>query len=180
MNSSERYGIMPQILHWLTALFVIAGWCLGQFGDALPKGPVRNAGLFVHMTLGEFVVAFLLLRLFWRIANPPPPGEATPLGRFVAVSAKLSHFTLYALLLAVPLVGIIVQLKRGHALPMFGLGNVASPWPADRAIARTALRVHQVLAYALLLLAFAHSCAALVHHWVWRDRTLSRMLPGRA
>ena len=52
---------------------------------------------------------------------------------------KLSHFTLYALLLAVPFLGIIVQLKRGHALPIFGLWDFTSPWPADRGTARSIL-----------------------------------------
>ena len=37
-NSISRYGAIPQAVHWLTALFVVAGWLLGQFGDDLPKG----------------------------------------------------------------------------------------------------------------------------------------------
>ena len=42
-NSQARYGAVPQALHWLTALFVICGFLLGQFGDALPKGPARES-----------------------------------------------------------------------------------------------------------------------------------------
>ena len=38
MNSPARYGALPQALHWLTAIFVIAGWLLGQFIDAFPEG----------------------------------------------------------------------------------------------------------------------------------------------
>ena len=40
------------------------------------------------------------------------------------------------------------------------------------------LTLHGTLADALLILAGIHASAALVHHWIWRDRTLSRMLPG--
>jgi cytochrome b561 len=122
----------------------------------------------------------LIIRLAWRIFNPPPPPEATPLGRLVVVTAKFSHFTLYALLFVVPLLGMIVQLKRGHDLPIFGLWDLTWPWPADRPVARTALTVHYYLANALLILAGIHASAALVHHWIWRDRTLARMLPGSA
>jgi cytochrome b561 len=179
-NSQTRYGFVPQIVHWLTALFVIAGWLLGQFGDDLPKGSVRAAGLFVHMTLGQCVVALLVIRLVWRVGNPPPPPEPTPFGRLVAIAATLSHFTLYALLVVVPFLGIIVQLKRGHDLPIFGLWDFVSPWPADRDLARTMLIVHKYLADALMILAGIHACAALLHHWLWRDRTLVRMLPGAA
>jgi cytochrome b561 len=37
---------------------------------------------------------------------------------------------------------------------------------------------HEVLANTLIILAALHAAAALVHHWVLRDRTLVRMLPG--
>jgi cytochrome b561 len=179
-NSKTQYGAIPQLVHWLTAVFVIAGWLLGTFGDDLPKGAAREFGLLTHMTLGEGVVLLLVLRLAWRIANPPPPPEATPFGRFVEAAAKLSHFALSALLVVVPFFGILVQLKRGHSLPIFGYWEFVSPWPANRPMARTLIEVHEVLADALLILAGIHAAAALLHHWLWRDRTLMRMLPGAA
>jgi cytochrome b561 len=98
----------------------------------------------------------------------------------VEIAAKLSHFALYALLAIVPFLGIIVQLKRGHDLPIFGIWDFVSPWPADRALSRTLLGLHSYLADALLILAGIHAAAAIVHHHVWRDRTLTRMLPGGA
>jgi cytochrome b561 len=177
-NSTSRYGAIPQAVHWLTALFVIAGFLLGQFGDDLPKGPARDLGFFMHMTLGQCVFVLLVVRLGWRFVDPPPPAEATPFGKLVEIAAKLSHFALYALLVVVPFLGIIVQLKRGHDLPILGFFDFASPWPADRAVARTMLGLHAYLADALLILAGIHACAAIIHHHVWRDRTLTRMLPG--
>ena len=177
-NTKSRYGAIPQAVHWLTALFVIVGFLLGQFGDDLPKGPVRDLGFLTHMTLGQGVVLLLVLRLVWRVADPPPPAEATPFGKLVEIAAKASHFALYALLVVVPFLGIIVQLKRGHDLPILGLWDFASPWPADRTIARSMLGLHAKLADALLILAGIHAGAAIVHHHVWRDRTLMRMLPG--
>jgi cytochrome b561 len=35
-----------------------------------------------------------------------------------------------------------------------------------------------LLANGLVVLACLHAAAALVHHWMFRDRTLVRMLPG--
>jgi cytochrome b561 len=176
-NSTSRYGAIPQAVHWLTAVFVITGWSLGQFGDDLPRS-MHPTALLVHMTLGQCVVALLVLRLLWRFVDPPPPPEVTPFGKLVEFAAKFSHIALYALLIAVPFLGIIVQLKRGHDLPIFGIYDVASPWPADRATARAILRLHAYLADALLIMAGIHAFAAIVHHHVWRDRTLVRMIPG--
>jgi cytochrome b561 len=179
-NSPSRYGALPQLVHWLTALFVICSWLLGNFHDDIPRGPWRAFGLFTHMTLGQCVFVLVLARLVWRYANPPPPPEQTRYGKLLEMVATLAHYVLYALLLVVPFLGVILQLKRGHALPIFGLGEFASPWPADRPTARTILRVHEFCADALLILAGVHACAALVHHYLFRDRTLIRMLPGRA
>jgi cytochrome b561 len=177
-NSKTQYGAAPQILHWLTALFVICGWLLGTFLDDLPKGPIRSSGLVIHMTLGQFVVVFLIARLVWRMANPPPPPEPTRFGWLQQAIAAFTHYVLYTLLVAVPFMGILVQLKRGHALPLFGIWDLNSPWPVDRAMAKNLLKVHEYLADALLLLAGVHAAAALMHHYLFEDRTLLRMLPG--
>jgi cytochrome b561 len=178
MNSATRYGAIPQTFHWLTAICVVAGWLLGQFIDDFAKGASQNAALFAHMTLGQCVIALLIARLIWRVGNPPPPLERTRFGRLQTVAAKASHYVLLALLLVTPLVGSVVQLKRGHALPIFGFWEIHSPWPADREQARRVLRAHEYLANALLILAGLHAIAALTHHSIFRDRTLVRMLPG--
>ena len=176
-NSRTRYGVAPQTIHWLTVIFIAVGWPLGWFIDDFPKA-AHSYVLLAHMTLGQCVIALLVIRLVWRFANPPPLPEKTRFGRIHEVAAKLSHYALYALLLVVPFAGIVVQLKRGSALPIFGLWNFTSPWPADRGMARSALRAHEYLANALVLLAGVHAAAALTHHWFFRDRTLVRMLPG--
>ena len=176
-NSPEHYGSIALAIHWLTVALVLIGWVLGTFGDALPRGPARATGLFVHISMGLAIVAVLAVRLAWRAGDPPPPPEPTILGVWGDYAARIGHFGLYALLAAVPLVGVVVQFARGNALPVFGLFEIASPWAADRAFARSAREVHEVMAHALVILAVLHAAAALAHHWVFRDRTLQRMLP---
>ena len=46
-NSTTRYGAVPQLIHWLTALFVIGGWLLGRFGDDLPKDMHHSVCSFI-------------------------------------------------------------------------------------------------------------------------------------
>jgi cytochrome b561 len=179
-SSVEGYGAVSQMMHWITVVLVILAWLLGQFDDVFPKGAARAAGLFVHISAGLAVIGILVLRLFWRFADPPPPIEHTILGAWLDRAGRLAHYLLYALLVAVPISGIVLQFARGDALPLFGLTEIASPWVRDRAFARSVKEIHEVAANALIILAALHAAAALLHHWVLRDRTLVRMLPRRS
>lgn len=53
------------------------------------------------------------------------------------------------------------------------LTEIASPWAADRTLARSVKGVHELMANALVLPAALHAAAALLHHWVFLDRTLA-------
>lgn len=177
-NSPQRYGAVVQFLHWATALLVVIAWLLGTFGDDLPRGAARNTGLFIHISAGLAVLMMVIVRMLWRLADTVPPPEVTPLGAWLDRAGRLAHLVLYALLVAVPVVGIVSQFARGQPLPLFGLGQIASPWAADRAYAHSVTEVHELLANVLLAIAAVHAAAALAHHWLLRDRTLKRMLPG--
>jgi cytochrome b561 len=176
-NTEDRYGAVPQALHWVVVVLVLVAWTLGTFGDDLPRGAARDAGLFVHISAGLLIIALMIVRLAWRAADSPPPPEHSVFGVWGDRAARLVHYALYILLVAVPVVGIAVQFARGNALPILGWTDIASPWAADRAFARSVKEIHEVLANALLILAGPHAAAALVHHWILRDRTLLRMLP---
>jgi cytochrome b561 len=176
-NSADGYGAIAQSLHWLTVVLVAVAWTLGTFDDVLPKGAARAVGLFVHISAGVAILVALAARVLWRMADPPPQPVPTALGVLVATAGRITHYALYALLIAVPIAGIVLQFARGNALPLFGLAEIPSPWAADRTYARSVKAMHEVLANALAILAVFHAAAALVHHWVFRDRTLVRMLP---
>lgn len=180
-KTDYRYGATARLLHWVTVLLVVIAWALGIFGDGLPKAS-QAAGLFVHISVGLGILVLSIVRVPWRMTHTPvpePTAFGTWLGRWTDPAARVAHFALYALLFAVPIAGIVLQFARGNSLPLFGLGEIASPWVADRAFARTVKEVHEVLANALVILASFHALAALLHHFVFRDRTLVRMLPPR-
>lgn len=176
-NSSEGYGAISQAAHWLTVILVALAWTLGLFGDDLPKGTQRDAGLFVHMSAGLAVVILLVVRLALNLVNPPPSAEPATLGIWMVRLGQATHYLLYGLLIAVPVAGIVLQFARGDALPLFGIADIASPWVKDRAFAGSVKEVHEILAHTLVVVAGFHAAAALFHHWVLRDRTLARMLP---
>jgi cytochrome b561 len=176
-NSPDRYGAIPKAFHWLTVVLVIAGWLLGQFIDDMPKA-MHHTVLVTHIAIGTTILLLLIMRLSWRFIDPPPPREQTALGRIADIGAQSAHYALYALLVTIPILGILVQFTRGNALPIFGLLEIPSPWLRDRALAKSLLEIHEWLANALIVVASLHGAAALLHHFVLGDRTLRRMLPG--
>lgn len=176
-NSTEDYGAVAMAFHWAVVVMILLSWFSGQFGEELPRGPARAAGLLVHISSGLAIVGFVTARLFWRLADPPPAPEVTALGKWGDWAGRLVHVALYGLMVAVPVVGVVLQFARGNALPVFGLFDIPSPWAADRAFAHDVKEVHEVLANAMVILVGLHAAAALLHHWVFRDRTLLRMLP---
>jgi cytochrome b561 len=180
-NSQQSYGAIARSLHWATALFIAIAWPLGQFREVLPAGAARQAGQFAHVSLGLAVILLVALRLFWRAFDPPPAAiEADRFEPWLGFAAKGGHLLLYALMIATPVLGVVMQFARGHALPVFGLFDIPSPWTADRAFGREMLQFHSLAADALGIVAVGHALAALFHHWALGDRTLARMLPGLA
>ncbi len=176
-NSSKGYGAIPQAIHWLTVILVVVAWILGLFGDDLPKGAPRAAGWLVHVYAGLAVITLLVVRLAWNLFNPPPSAGPTTLGIWSVRLGRAAHYLLYALLIAVPVAGIVLQFARGDPIPIFGLAEIASPWVKDRAFSGNVKEVHEVLAHTLVIVAGFHAAAALFHHLVLRDRTLAKMLP---
>ncbi len=176
-NSTDSYGAIAQMLHWTVVVLILLSWPTGQFEDAFPEA-TKAVVLFIHMTTGFAIVGLVVIRLLWRLSDRPPAPIASSFGPWADRAGRLMHYALYALLIVVPIVGMLVQFGRGRAVPVFGLFEIASPWTADRAFARNMKEVHEVLANLMLILAGLHAAAALVHHWVLRDRTLVRMLPS--
>jgi cytochrome b561 len=176
-DASHGYGSLAKTFHWLGALCVLLAWLLGTYIDDLPKAWEPRV-IFTHMTLGLTIMALLALRLGWRFARPVP-ALATSLGPRVETLARAMQWVLYALMLAVPITGIVLEFARGQPVPLFGLADIPSPWPRDRAFSLKVRGIHEWTANALLLLAALHAAAALLHHYVLKDRVLLRMLPGR-
>jgi cytochrome b561 len=100
-----------------------------------------------------------------------------PAARSLAMIVKAVHAGLYILLLLLPLSGWLMVTITPVRVPtvVFGLFELPYPLAPDIARFHLAHAAHIVLAVALTALVVLHVAAALVHAWVWRDRTLARM-----
>ena len=171
--SHASYDRTTVALHWVTAVSVAVLWTIGQTADWIPDGPVNTAYWSVHVVLG-FVLAFVLVcRIAWRktVGRRLPAADAGLLHAF----AKSTHILLYVFLLVVVVLGLFNAFVRGYNL--FDL--VSLPQIGDRALRRPITRWHGLAANILLGLALFHAAAALVHHYLWHDGVLGRMMPAR-
>jgi cytochrome b561 len=178
-NSAERFGLVAKTLHWLTLALLIAAFALAVSMVNMPFSPRKLEFYSWHKWVGVTIFLVVLLRLGWRLANLVPPQPAS-IPQWQRRLAGLSHATLYAILIVMPVTGWIMSSALNLPVVYLGLVHIPSPFGVDRALGEAMKVVHLSLAVALLVLVTIHVLAALYHHFVLRDDVLRRMLPWPA
>lgn len=95
------------------------------------------------------------------------------------VAAKLMHIALYLTFLALPLLGVAMMASGGKKLELFGFTVPVFLTP-DSTLKSDIKRIHEMLANIGYFLIAMHAAAALFHHYIQKDDTFSRMLPGKS
>jgi cytochrome b561 len=170
------WPLSVRLAHWLNAALVIGALVLGAFMVlAVHSAATRFELTQTHKSIGVGVLVLTILRLCLRSVMRAPKPEPAP--RSVVIIAKAAHATLYVLLLLLPLSGWLMVTSTPVRVPTFVFGLFELPYPLAPDIARFRLAhgAHVVLAVTLAALGVFHVAAALVHAWVWRDRTLRRI-----
>jgi cytochrome b561 len=111
-----------------------------------------------------------------RRGAPPLPVDMLPIQ---STAAKLSHALLYALMIAMPLIGWGMLSAGGYPVVLFGSFHLPAILPHDdelHAILRTS---HTVLAYLFFATILLHFAAALFHGLIREDGVLQSMTTGR-
>src|SRR6267154_1317822 len=153
-NASDSWGAPAKLFHWVMAALILAQIALGLMAANWRVSPTKIELFFWHKSTGMLILALVGLRILWRLANPTPelPGGTAAWER---AAARLGHFMLYALMVALP--------------------AIVAP---DEPTADLFALVHGWLFMLLALVLVAHIGAALRHHFVKRNTMLIRMLPG--
>jgi cytochrome b561 len=175
---SDRYTGVAIALHWVTAALVVAQIAWGWWMQEIPKQPVgpRVDAFNLHKSLGLTLLALTLVRLGWRLAHPPPP--LPPLPAWQALTAKVTHFLLYALLIVQPLAGYLGSVWSGYPVRFYG--TTLPAWGAkDAALKELCSVVHLWGGVALTALIALHVAGALAHALIHRNGIVARMGLGR-
>lgn len=174
-SNTSRYGLVAITLHWLSALFVVVVGVLGLLHDSWPKG-TQGFWINIHAVMGLLLWLILITRLSWRLQHPAP-ALPSDLGQISRRLSGLVHGLLYALMLVIPILGIITFIWHGRVFNL-GLFQVDFGIKSNRSIFHPTEDIHGYLAYALFGLAGLHAAAALWHHHIRRDGLLHRMWPA--
>jgi len=171
------YTGTAKVLHWLIVALLIAqftfAWTMPHIGRNTPITTLIS----LHFTFGVIILAVAIVRLLWRLGHrePDPEAEIPP---WQLTTARIVHWSLYSLLVVVPLLGWINASWRNMSVVMFGL-ELPKLIPSRAPGWQWTGDVHGVLAnYAMLILVGLHVLAGLYHYFIRRDRVLQRMLPG--
>ena len=193
---NTHYTKMAKVLHWLIAIGIFGMFALGWYMHDLPKeAPKQMAfdlfdwGIYtwqvseeisprsfyfnLHKSIGVTIFVLILFRVLWRISHKPPALLAT----YKAWERKLAtgaHHTLYLLMVALPLSGIIMAVSSKYGIKWFGLEFIGG---LDNKPLREAFKeVHEIVGIVILLVIIVHILGALKHKFIDKDETLDRML----
>lgn len=185
MAERSGYSGIQRLLHWAVALLVLGmvpvGILISDFDNKPAVEAVLGPGGFdriydQHKLFGVLLLALMALRLLVR-AVQGAPAHVPPLPRMQALASGAVHWTLYALLIAVPVLGWI-GVSAYPALPdVWGLGRLPGLVAPDRALAEAVLRLHGPLGILIGILAVLHVAAAL-WHGIRGDGVMGRMTTG--
>ncbi|WP_201326080.1 cytochrome b, partial [Burkholderia sp. E168m23] len=94
------------------------------------------------------------------------------------LAAKASHWALYVLMLALPLIGWALLSAGGFPIVLFKGVNLPAIVPASPTLFAWLRDAHGLLARLLFVVVLALLSAALVHAWIYRDGVFSSMARG--
>lgn len=177
-NPDNRWGAVSQFLHWTIVVLFLAMAVIGLSLDSLPKSPSYFWVFNLHKSVGLTLLALAVIRVAWRVyAGAPAPLASIP--GWQLLLARVTHWGLYALIIAQPLSGWLFDSAGGlRPLRWFGLFEVPKLVGPNSELRELARDAHGWIFWALVALVLMHAGAALYHHYFVGDNTLRRMLPG--
>lgn len=172
-----RHDGLTILLHWMTAFLVFAQFGSAHIWEFLEKGTAWRVGLIMtHLAFGVILAIVVVIRIVWRLARRSRPAPAASGLQHYAASAV--HMLLYALLVAQVTLGFLFSWSSGKPLPVFNFFSIPVPVAIDPSFRHGLAELHGDVAWAIMVVVGVHAAAALMHHYVLRDRVLLRMMPA--
>ncbi|MBU9323277.1 cytochrome b [Burkholderia gladioli] len=171
------FNPLARLLHWLMAAMILAMLFIGV--GMVSSVSARHAVLIaIHKPLGIAILVLVIVRLVVRFSKRPP---ALPedLPGWQRAAAHLSHWVLYALMIAMPLIGWAMLSAGGYPVMLGGGVQLPALMGADPIAFAWLRNAHELLAFVLFATVVLHLTAALFHGLIRRDGVFGSMARGR-
>ena len=169
----QRFTALQRLLHWLIAVCILAMLFIGV-GMLSTVAPKFLALVAIHKSLGIAILVLALIRLVVRLRYGAPALPAD-LPEPMKLAAHLSHYALYALMIAMPLLGWAMLSAAAYPIVVFGSVRLPAILPQSASLHSLLWDAHFYLAFAFFGLILLHVAAALFHALVRRDGVFQTM-----
>ncbi len=171
------YRIPARILHWVLAIVIIAMLPVGSImvTEGLDRS-TQNLLFILHKNTGVVILLLMVLRLGYRLANPPAPLPATMPG-WQKQAAGLTHILLYVMVFFMAITGYVRVTMGGFPIEGLGAIGLHPLLPRNEAVAEIAKTLHFYGRFVLLAVLALHIGAALHHAVILRDGVFGRIWP---
>jgi cytochrome b561 len=172
-----RYDPTQRGFHWLMAAIIFVAIAIGIYASDLPTGTALRRGLLdIHKSLGMTALVLAVFRLIYRVIRGAPAYRQPP-APWSHAAAVAVHFSLYGLMLFMPITGYLSSAAGGYSLPWFGVFSWPRLVPHDKPLAHLGEHFHIWGAWIICALLTVHILAVIWHQWIKKDEVLARMLP---
>ena len=177
------YPAISRALHWLIAGCIVLQFILGERAEdaaELRDLPGQLAALAYHKSIGMTVLGLAVLRVLWRLLQPPkfalaPVPAMDQASRRLQRLAPFAHYALYGLLFLLPLSGWLMSSASAYSVSWFNLFQFPDLIRPDDSAKAWLQRVHHFAGKALFVVAVIHIAAALKHQFFDKDQVMGRM-----
>ncbi len=172
----QQYHAVARYLHWIIAALIVLQFILANLAENAATPPAELAILANHKSVGITIFLLAILRLVWRMWQGVPRPLPMPEWQFVA--SRISHWSMYALIMLLPVTGWLTSSASAHSVSWFELVPLPDLVAPNPKLEEKLADIHGIHAKLLFAIVTIHIAAAL-RHALKREGALARIAsPG--
>ena len=174
-NTDTHYNTLSVALHWLMFILIVTVYGSIELRELFDKGTeTRDAFKMWHFMLGLSVLALVSVRVVARVVGGSVPAIQPEPAKWQNKLATFVHIALYVFMFAMPIAGWLILSLAGKPIPFFGL-ELPALAAQNNELAKSIKEIHETAGEVGYYVIGLHAAAALFHHYVLADNTVSRM-----
>ena len=190
-NTTKNYGSIAKWIHWTIAVLFLGSYCAVYYRHWFTEDetPENWISLQLHLSIGITIAVIVILRIIWRNVNQNPDQE--PGSKLAHLAAQIGHYTLYVVMILMPLTGYIGTGVNTEFFFLFDITKFESTSLYQLIVTNwLGLTFEEFEApidffhknimgeWLVWILIFGHAMAAMYHHFIKKDRTFIKMTTG--